>query len=107
MNLNADQRKMAREAERRNVYHEERPLQSGRTRTSYQDSNLFQNKDLNIGTVQPGAHKEATEQRMRSTNTFSSSVFGGPTSNCYEDTGIKVKGILDNMGPDASQKGRE
>lgn len=47
------------------------------------------------------------DQRMRQTNTFSSSVFGGPTSSNYEDSGLKVKGILDNMGPDHTQRGRD
>jgi hypothetical protein len=55
MRQDPDSVKLAHEAALRKAFHEERPLQSGRTRHSCQDSNLFHNKDINIGTVQPGS----------------------------------------------------
>ena len=66
------------------TYHEqifvERPLASQVTRASYQDSNIFLNKDETRPTVQKSATANEKEILMRNTNTFQSNVFQDETN---------------------------
>jgi hypothetical protein len=77
MHLEVDQQVEQAKDNYRGRYHGATPLTTEKTRTSYQDSNIFQNKDTSTGTVQPGSLAAEKETRMRGTNTFNSSVFAG------------------------------
>ena len=54
----------------------DKPLHTKVARASYQDSNIFGNKDTKVGTVQASAASPQKELRQRQSNTFSSNVFG-------------------------------
>ena len=57
----------------------DKPLATKVARASYQDSNIFGAKDVTHGTVQASAVGPQKQGNQRSSNTFSSGVFGGPT----------------------------
>ena len=59
----------------------DKPLATKAARASYQDSNIFQNKDPNRGTVQASAVGGPKEVSVRNNNTFASQAFAGPTEN--------------------------
>ena len=51
MHLEVDQQVEQAKDNYRGRYHGATPLTTEKTRTSYQDSNIFQNKDTSMGTV--------------------------------------------------------
>ena len=59
----------------------EKPLKCQVARASYQDSNIFGNKNAQNGTVQASSLAAAKDVAVRSTNTFASQAFAGPTDN--------------------------
>ena len=65
---------------KREAHFREVPLKTKATRASYQDSNIFNNKDAERGTVQASCVSPDKSVKMRATNTFASSVFGDATN---------------------------
>lgn len=65
---------------KRDSHFREVPLKTKATRASYQDSNIFNNKDAERGTIQASCVSPDQNVKMRASNTFASSVFGDATN---------------------------
>jgi hypothetical protein len=60
----------------RAAHFREVPLKHTATRASYQDSNIFNNREPDRGTIQPSAVSPDKSVRQRGSNTFASNIFG-------------------------------
>ena len=76
-----DHQQSQRLANKRNNFLADKPLTTGATRASYQDSNIFGYKNASTGTVQASAQGGPREVAVRNNNTFASQAFAGPTEN--------------------------